>query len=199
MPALFERTLAIDEWKGEKNQLRWIFTGPMGGFTVEVGAGRLRLAQRYFDSPGLSKVPPVAERPARHPEGLWEESSVEYSGDLRAIAVVLDHRLSVRVALNGQEALVAHCTLDVNRHQVAFSGEDGVVRGRLLPPAIETATVRVDASTRFQEMLGLGGTTTPPAYAELSPEGKRVWWRKLAEYNLLLHREYPTGAAPGSG
>jgi hypothetical protein len=194
LPALFERTLAIDEWKGEKSQLQWIFTGPAGGFTVEVGAGRLRLAQRYFDSPGLSKVPPVAERPARHPEGLWEESSVEYSGDLRAIAVVVDHRLSVRVALNGKEALVAHCALDVNRHQLAYSGEDGAVRGRLLPPAIESATVRVDPSARFQEMLGFGGTTTPPAYAELSQEGQRVWWRKLAEYNLLLHREYPTGA-----
>jgi hypothetical protein len=194
LPALFERTLAIDEWKGEKSQLRWIFTGPMGGFTVEVGAGRVRLAQRYFDSPGLSKVPPVAERPARHPEGLWEEASVEYSGDLRAVTVVLDHRLSVRVALNGKEALVVHCTLDVNRHQLAYSGEDGGVRGRLLPPAIESATVRVDPSARFQEMLGFGGTTTPPAYAELSQEGQRVWWRKLAEYNLLLHREYPTGA-----
>jgi hypothetical protein len=194
LPALFERTLAIDEWKGEKSQLRWIFTGPMGGFTVEVGAGRLRLVQRYDDSPGLSKVPPVAERPARHPEGLWEESSVELSGDLRAITVALDHRLSVRVGLNGKEALVAHCTLDVNQHQLAYSGEDGAVRGHLLPPAIESATVRVDDSTRFQAMLGFGGTTTPPAYAELSGEGQRLWWRKLAEYNLLLHREYPTGA-----
>ena len=194
LPALFERTLAIDEWKGEKSQLHWIFTGPMGGFTVEVGAGRVRLIERYFDSPGLSKAPLVEARAARHPEGLWEESSVEYGGDLRAITVLLDHRLSVRVALNGKEALVAHCTLDVNRHQLAYSGEDGGVRGRLLPPVIETATVRVDASARFQEMLGFGGTTTPPAYAELSPEGKRLWWRKLAEYNLLLHREYPTGA-----
>ena len=49
LPALFERTLAIDEWKGEKSQLQWIFTGPTGGFTVEVGAGRVSLAQRYFD------------------------------------------------------------------------------------------------------------------------------------------------------
>ncbi len=194
LPALFERTLAIDEWRGEKNQLSWIFTGPTGGFTVEVGAGKVRLAQRYYDSPGLSKVPPVAERPARHPEGLWEESSAEYNGDLRAVTVLLDHRLSVHVALNGKEALAAHCALDVNQHQLAYSGEEGAIRGRLLPPAIEAATVRVDASARFQQMLGFGGTTTPPAYAELSPEGQRVWWRKLAEYNLLLHREYPTGA-----
>ena len=47
---------------------------------------------------------------------------------------------------------------------------------------------------QFQEMLGWGGTTTPPAFAELSPRGAGEWWRMLAEYNLLLHREYPTGA-----
>ena len=41
---------------------------------------------------------------------------------------------------------------------------------------------------------GGGGTTTPPALAELREEGLRAWWRKLAEYNLLLHREYPIGA-----
>ena len=43
-------------------------------------------------------------------------------------------------------------------------------------------------------MLGWGGTTTPPAFAELSEQGKREWWRIVAEYNLLLQREYPTGA-----
>jgi len=68
------------------------------------------------------------------------------------------------------------------------------VRGRLLPPAVEAATVDVDDAVRFQQMLGWGGTTTPPAFAELSPQGAREWWNILAEYNLLLHREYPTGA-----
>ena len=191
LPALFERTLAIDAWAGGQTQLQWIFTGPMGGFTVEAGAGRLRVAQRYDDSPGLAKVPPA--KPGRHPEGLWEEDSIEYTGDLRAITVALDHRLSLRVFLNGKEAWVAHCTLDVNRHQVALAAQGGV-RGRLLPVTVETATVRVDPATRFQPMLGWGGTTTPPAFAELSPAGARAWWHTLAEYNMLLHREYPTGA-----
>ena len=62
LPALFERTLEIDEWSGGKAQLRWIFTGPSGGFTVEAGNGKARLAVRYYDSPGLSKVPPVQAR-----------------------------------------------------------------------------------------------------------------------------------------
>jgi hypothetical protein len=194
LPALFERTLEIDEWSGAKSQLRWIFTGASGGFTVEAGGGKLRLAVRYYDSPGLSKVPPVQPRPGRHPEGLWEESSVEYNGDLKAITVVADYKLTVRVLLNGKEALSSRAALDVNRHQLAFAGEDGKVRGRLLPPGEEAAAVDVDDAVRFQEMLGWGGTTTPPAFAELSPQGVREWWRILAEYNLLLHREYPTGA-----
>ncbi len=194
LPALFERTLEIDGWSGEKSQLRWIFTGPRGGFTVEAGAGRARLAIRYYDSPGLGKVPPVQPRPGRHPEGLWEESGVEYAGDLKAITVVADYRLTVRVLLNGKEALSSGVPLDVNRHQLAFAGADGSVRGRLLPPVVETAAVDVDDAVRFQEMLGWGGTTTPPAFAELSPQGAGEWWRILAEYNLLLHREYPTGA-----
>ena len=193
LPALFQRTVEIDSWTAEKSRLRWIFTGPSGGFTIEAGGGQARLAVRYYDSPGLAKVPPVEARPGRHPEGLWEETSVAYSGELRAITVVADHRLTVRVLLNGKEALSSHAALDVSRHQLAFSG-DGAVRGKLLPPAVEAATVEVDDAVRFQKMLGWGGTTPPPAFAELSQQGVREWWRILAEYNLLLHREYPTGA-----
>ena len=192
LPALFERTLAIEAWKTAQSRLQWIFTGPMGGFTVEAGAGKVRLFQRYDDSPALAKFSPA--RNARHPEAVVEETSVEYSGQLQSIGVTLDYRLSLRVTLNGQEALVQHCPLDVNRHQLAIVGEEGGFRGRLLPAAVGTATVDVDATTRYQQMVGWGGTTTPPAFAELSQEGQRAWWRKLVEYNLLLHREYPIGA-----
>src|ERR1035438_164416 len=188
LPALFERTLAIEAWKTPQSQLQWIFTGPMGGFTVEAGAGKVRVFQRYDDSPALAQLSPV--RNARHPERVVEETSVEYDGPLQSIAVTLDHRLSLRVSLNGKEAVVEHCLLDVNRHQLAMAGEQGGFRGRLLPAAVEAATVTVDPSTRFQQMMGWGGTTIPPAFAELSPEGSRAWWRKLVEYNLLLHREY---------
>ena len=192
LPALFERTLVIEEWKTPQSQLRWMFTGPMGGFTVEAGAGKARVLQRYDDSPALTKSPTVLD--LRHPETVVQETSVEYSGPLQSIAVTLDHRLSLRVTLNGKQALVQHCHLDVNRHQLAMVGEQGGFRGRILPAVVETATVMVDPTKRFQQMVGWGGTTTPPAFAELSEEGKREWWRKLVEYNLLLHREYPIGA-----
>jgi hypothetical protein len=42
-------------------------------------------------------------------------------------------------------------------------------------------------------MLGFGGIATPPAYAQLSHEGRRKWWKVLCEYNLLIQREYPNG------
>ncbi|SPE38348.1 hypothetical protein SBA3_2850007 [Candidatus Sulfopaludibacter sp. SbA3] len=119
---------------------------------------------------------------------------MEYGGELKAITVISDYRLTVRVLLNGKEALTSTANLDVNQHQLAFTGGDGAVRGRLLPPAVEASTVEVDDGAQFQEITGWGGTTTPPAFAELSPQGAREWWRILAEYNLLLHREYPTGA-----
>ena len=194
LPALFERTIEIGEWGGNPAALRWIFTGPHGGFTVEAASGTVRLAVRYYDSPGLSKVPPVPPRPGRHPEGLFEESAASYRGDLKAVTVVVDHRLTVRVLLNGKEALSSRAAPDVNRHQLAVSAGQGTLRGRLLPQVEESATVTVNPDVRFQEMLGWGGTTTPPAFAELSPDGVREWWRAIAEYNLLLHREYPTGA-----
>lgn len=194
LPPLFERTIEIDQWSANQLPLRWIFTGPHGGFTVEADAGKVRLAVRYYDSPGLTKVPPVMPKPGRHPEGLFEESSVSYRGDLKAITVVADHRLTVRVLLNGREALSSRAAPDVNRHQLAVDSEKGHLQGRLLPEAAQAANVTVEESARFQEMLGWGGTTTPPAFAELSPEGVREWWRAIAEYNLLLHREYPTGA-----
>ncbi len=194
LPPLFERTIQIDEWSANQPPLRWIFTGPHGGFTVEAGAGKVRLIVRYYDSPGLTKVPPAAAKPGRHPEGLFEESSVSFRGDLKAITVVMDHRLTLRILLNGKEALSSRAVLDVNRHQLAADSEQGALRGRLLPAVAQPASVSVNERVRFQEILGWGGTTTPPAFAELSPEGAREWWRAIAEYNLLLHREYPTGA-----
>jgi len=192
LPALFERTLIIEEWRTPQSQLQWIFTGPLGGFTVEAGAGKVRVFQRYDDSPALAEL--SSAHNARQPEAVVEETNRAYSGQLQSLTVTLDHRLSLRVALNGEEALAQHCLLDVNRHQLAMVGEAGGFRGRLLPAAVEAATIAVDPTTRYQQMVGWGGITTPPAFAQLSEEGALEWWRKLVEYNLLLQREYPTGA-----
>jgi len=156
---------------------------------VEVGRGQGPPGAALLRLAGLSKVPPVAERPRDTRKGCGRNRSAEYSGDLRAVTVLLDHRLSVHVALNGKEALAAHCALDVNQHQLAYSGEEGAIRGRLLPLAIEAATVRGGRFRPLPADAGFWRDHHTTRYAELSPEGQRVWWRKLAEYNLLLHRD----------
>src|ERR1035438_1174732 len=182
LPALFERTLVIEEWKTAQSQLLWIFTGPMGGFTVEAGAGKVRVFQRYDDSPALARYSPVKN--ARHPEAVAEDTSVEYTGQLQSIAVTLDHRLTLRVSLNGQESLVQRCHLDVNRHQLAMAGEEGGFRGRLLPAVVETATVDVDPTTRYQQMIGWGGTTpprhSPNSARRANAHGGASWWNTIS-------------------
>ncbi|MBI4891776.1 MAG: hypothetical protein HY821_14215 [Acidobacteria bacterium] len=213
LPALFERTIEVDSWTGGEGALVWIFTGPCGGFTVEAGGGRVRLTSRYYDSTGLDDGPgrqaeqarpagaaakPGEPRPptvtARHPERIREEGQVAYRGDLRSITVAADHRQTFRVRLNGKEALVAKSPLDLHRHQLAYSGAEAKVEGRLLPASGESARVEVEEREEYQEMLGFGGIAALPAFAELGAEGAAEWWRLLAEYNLLLQREYPNGA-----
>jgi O-glycosyl hydrolase len=190
LPALFERTLVLEEFAPSKSALEWIFTGEHGGFTIQLSRGLIRVFQRYYDSPGLADP----DHPTRHPEKAITESAASFEGQPRAITVRLDSRLGLAVLLNGSEAVRQHCLLDVSRHQLAWTGSEGAGGGYLLPPETGNATVEVDSSRSHQTILGFGGITTPTAYAQLSAEGKRRWWKILAEYNLLLHREYPIGA-----
>ena len=50
LPALFARTLALDADVPPRATLRWIFTGPRAGFTVELTSSKVRIAERYYDS-----------------------------------------------------------------------------------------------------------------------------------------------------
>ena len=54
LPALFTRTLTLETPLPEGSALDWIFTGDEGGFTVTIAPGKVRVAQRYYDSFGLS-------------------------------------------------------------------------------------------------------------------------------------------------
>jgi O-glycosyl hydrolase len=190
LPATFERTLVLEQLESAQGGLEWIFTGELGGFTVAATPHKVWVLQRYYDSIGLGDP----AHPPRHPEKITTESTAAYRGDLHAITVRLDSRLQLSVLLNGKEAVRQHCLLDVSHHQLAWAGDEGTAAGYLLTPQTVEASVEVDPSQSRQTMLGFGGITTPTAYAQLSPEGKRRWWKILAEYNLLLHREYPIGA-----
>ncbi|MCX5684469.1 MAG: hypothetical protein NT049_12390 [Planctomycetota bacterium] len=190
LPAVFERTLAVEKLDLAGGRIEWVFTGERGGFTVSVDAAQVTLAQRFYDSPAFNLQ---AEKPARHGEWHQPEVSKPFTGPLLAITVRTDHKLGLEVALNGETVLAQKCLLDVSRHQLRLSGKKAAAAGRVLSPPAVAATVRVDPAKKFQTMIGFGGIATPTAYAILSPEGKRLWWNLVARYNLLIQREYPIG------
>jgi O-glycosyl hydrolase len=190
LPATFERTLAIDQLEFKQGALEWIFTGEFGGFTIAASDKGIHVSQRYYDSFGLGDL----EKPQRHPERVTADSTATFQGNLRAITVRLDSQLNLSVLLNGKEAIRQSCFLDVRRHQLAWEGSEGAAAGYFLAPETTDASVDVNPAQTHQTMLGFGGITTPTAYEQLSAEGKRRWWKLLAEYNLLLQREFPVGA-----
>ena len=190
LPALFERTIVLDEF-GPGAELSWIFTGLHGGFTVTIDANQVSLSQRFYDSPAFNQI---GESKTRHPEWSAPVQRVAYQGRLKALTVTMDHKLGLSVALNGRTVLRQECLFDLSRHQLRLAGGDAAtVRGQLLRPSPESAAVRVDSSKRYQTMMGFGGIATPTAYAQLSAEGKSLWWKLLRQYNLLIQREYPIG------
>jgi len=190
LPACFERTLAIDRLDG-KGPLQWIFTGPRAGLTVVVAADRIRVSWRAYDSPAFNDV--RGGKPPRHPEWQSPERVFALNGSLRSVTVRIDHKLGLSVLANGRELLGQTWLADLSRHQLRLTEPQDSFHGKLLRPEARKVGVQVDPARRHQTMLGFGGIATPTAYAMLSPEGKRRWWQMVAEYNLLLQREYPIG------
>lgn len=194
LPALVDRTLVFDDFElGDAGAVRWIFTGRRGGFTVEITPGQIQLTQRYYDSAGLEPLLKHPPKKRHFPERICDTSTVRYQGVVRTVRVTLDSRLGLALFVNGREICHQVSVLDVARHQLAYTGKHPNVRGALLESEVEAASVTVRPAERRQTMIGFGGITTPTAYVQLSREGKRRWWELLAEYNLLLQREFPMG------
>jgi hypothetical protein len=188
--ALFERTLVLDGDLPERTGLRWIFTGPHAGFTVELDSSKISLTERYYDSMGLYAGA------GNFPEKTVRAVERQYTGQARALTVIADDHLAVRVLVNGIEVLEAPLLFDVTRHQLQYAAPRTAhdeIAGALLKPETKTAEVAIDAGTTHQTMLGFGGSPSIPAYDELSEEGKRAYWELLKKYNLLISREYPMG------
>lgn len=185
LPALFNRTVAIEGDLPQGAALRWIFTGPRAGLTVELSEGNIKLLERWYDSTQL-----LGEK------GTFIRQEKAFTGHPHTLTVVADAHLSVHILINGQDLLQAPMYFDVQRHQmmlVAPRTQHLVVRGALLPPEVKTASLQIDADNKQQTMLGFGGSPGIPAYAELSERGKTEYWHLIRKYNLLLHREYPMG------
>lgn len=190
LTALFARTLTLDAPIPQRATLRWIFTGPRAGLTVELTSSKVRIAERYYDSMALY------DGQGNFPEKTTFADERQYTGDARSLTVIADAHLAVRVLVNGKQILEAPLLFDLTRHQLMLAAsrtEHLVVSGSLLKPETKDATIMIDPSQLHQTMLGFGGSPSIPAYQELSDEGKRAYWQILKRYNLLLFREYPMG------
>jgi len=190
LPAVFERTIAFERFD-DSCKLEWIFTGNRGGFTVTVDANEVSLYQRYYDSFGYEMM--LKSDDVRHPQAKAPAEKISFNGRLAALTVKMDHKLGLSVALNGKVVLQQMCMLDVSRHQLRMASKKGKAIGKILKPKPQAAVINVNPEKRYQKMMGFGGIATPAAYAQLSGEGKRKWWKMVCEYNLLIQREYPNG------
>ncbi len=190
LPALFERTIMLNSQIPDRATLRWIFTGPRAGLTVELTSSKIRISERYYDSMALY------EGQGNYPDRTTLADERQYTGEARTITVIADSHLAVRVLLNGQQVLEAPLLFDLTRHQLMLAAPrtaHEVVEGSLAMPAARDASIAIKPAEAHQTMLGFGGSPSIPAYDELSDEGKRAYWQMLKRYNLLLSREYPMG------
>jgi len=194
LPALFERTLDIDSLETTRG-LKWIFTGDRASLTVQYqGPGKeLQVGIEFYDSPAFNTL---VQKPGGYPR--LAAQSVAYLVPTnrcpRALTVRLDHTQTLTVLADGLPIFTNHWMHTFSRHQLQLTGTKGEASFRLLSPETRVASVSVDLHKPHQTMLGWGGIGTPTAYQELSPEGRRQWWHYVAEYNLLLQREYPVGS-----
>jgi len=190
LTALFERTIVLKEDVPARTTLRWMFTGPRAGFTVELTSTKVRVVERYYDSMGLYAS-------GNYPEKIVLDREQQFTGHARTLTVVADDHLAVKVLVNGVQVLDEPLLFDVTRHQLLYAApraEHDVVGGALLRPEVKDATVTIRPGETHQTMLGFGGSPSVPAYMELSDEGKAQYWAMLKRYNLLLSREYPMGS-----
>ena len=189
LPALFRRTLVLDKPLPKDSVLTWILTGPQGGLDINISSNQVTYQTRFYDTPGYNEV---NGKETRHPEWRDKKKEWAFDNDLKAVTIEIDQAMKLTISLNGKSVLERKWRYDISQHQVWLKG-DSVVNFQLTGPKTVEIDVSVDPSKGHQKMIGFGGITTPTAYALLSPEGKKAWWKWLIEYNLLVQREYPNG------
>ncbi|ARN56267.1 hypothetical protein [Sedimentisphaera salicampi] len=159
------------------------------GFTIVLEGNTIKFHCSYYDSYGFN-IP--ASKPSRHPELLHNKHSFTVDSQPAAITVSIDHTLTLRLFLNGDQVLDTMMLEDIRRHQIRTQGQ-GRIEARMLSPKPINASVKVCPDQEYQKMLGWGGIAIPTAYKELSTKGKRRLWEWVKTYNLLIQREYPIG------
>jgi len=193
LSSIFTRHLQFDSFEFTEGLFEWVFTGDKAGINLAISLDTIWFYQRYYDSYGFNEPNGHKINLKRHPEKVWLLHAISYTGNLESITISIDHKMILKLLINGVLVLEQSCLFDVTRHQLRFTGEGPVIMGEMMESRIENVQVKIDWANRKQTMLGWGGISTPTAYHLLSEQGKARWWDYLLEYNLLLHREYPNG------
>ncbi len=193
LSSIFTRHLQFDSFEFTEGLFEWVFTGDKAGFNLSISGDTIWFYQRYYDSYGFNEPNGNKINLKRHPEKVWLLHAISYTGNLESITLSIDHKMILKLLINGVLASEQSCLFDVTRHQLRFTGEAPAIIGEMMESGSENVQVKIDWANRKQTMLGWGGIATPAAYHLLSEQGKARWWDYLLEYNLLLHREYPNG------
>lgn len=192
LPPLFTRTLVLDGTVAENRELLWVFTGPRAGLTVAIRPGEVELIAEHYDSYALHPEEVLAgdADPGRYGSLKRSLLKTPIPGDPTAITLVLDHKASAELFINGVSIYRDIFKEDLSRHQIQGGNAPD---WHVLRPAAAPASVTVDPAEHHQQMVGWGGIASPNSYQLLSDAGKEQWWNLLAEYGLNVQREYPAG------
>jgi hypothetical protein len=193
LPLFFLRQLNFSSFSPDNGVLEWIFTGRLGGVTVAASADSIWLIQRFYGAYGFNNLVGDKLEMSRHPEKIWSVSRTAYSGEIKSIALISNHKIEIQLFVNGQKIATQRCLQDLSHHQLRFVGNHANILGKLMKPISKKVNIRINENVRYQKMLGWGGIAISTAYKMLSEKGKEKWWQFISEYNLLVHREYPIG------
>ena len=196
LPSIFLRTVKFEDMKLLDGTFEWIFTGNKGGITVKVDKDEISLTQRYYDSFGFNEVDPEKNKikADRYPQKMFVETKTRFTGKISTLSLESNANLLMTLRVNDQLIARLPCLLDLNRHQLKYTGKGSTTGTMFKPLQGEKVHIIVNPEKTYQEILGFGGILSPSAYWSLNKSGKEKWWRLIKEYNLLLQREYPASA-----
>ena len=194
LPTLFSRKIVFDKLDLRDGKLLWVFTGEKAGFTIKISREKVRFLQRVYDSFGYHNISENQQFSfSRLAEKEFLSAEIKYSGKLTSVSISYTHDLKINLYLNEKLVATQMCFFDVTRHQIRYTGKEGVVAGTVLKPKIQVGEIVVNSKKKYQKIIGFGGITSVVAYNELSNKGKTDWWEFIKKYNLLIQREYPNG------
>ena len=194
LPPLFSRTLVLDNPVKKGEEIKWVFTGPRAGLTLDIRSGEVKFLASYYDSFALNPEPVLAGngQASWFPEKRMSLFKGSIKGGVKSFTIVVHDEMEVELLINGTSISRWMFLEDISRHQLQVA-EKNPPKWRMLRPAPTAVEVKVEPNQRHQRMLGWGGITSMPAYHLLNEKAKDQWWDFLRKYGLNIQREYPAG------